>query len=347
MTELPALFTKDLKMIKNLRENNVGKPFYFASDAESLNLLLSKKNVNSVFIKRCDFLSETEKIFSEHNCPFYFFNDENDLKNSGFYQTEKFDSKYQDFLPETESKSFNKILGISPEIKKLKYKITKVAATNFPVLITGETGTGKTLVANAVHELSSCGKNKIVETNIMEIKAELFESTLFGHEKGAFTGADDFHKGLFEAASSTTLFLDEIGDLPLNLQAKLLRVIDKKEFFPVGANKVKQTNARLIFATNANLQKKILKGEFRQDLYRRLKNLVIEIPPLRKRKEDIPVLAKAYMKANGNGKYLSESALKFLQNYDWPENIGQLENCLNRAVVFSESKEIGPADIEF
>ena len=143
------------------------------------------------------------------------------------------------------------------------------------------------------------------------------------------------------------MFLDEIGELPKHLQAKLLRVIDKKEFFPVGASRAKQTDARLVFATNSNLQKKVAEGEFRQDLYRRIKNLLIEVPPLRKRKEDIPLIVSEYMKKHGKGKRLSLNAIRLLQTHSWPENIGELENCLNRAIVFCDEDEIGPENIEF
>lgn len=347
MTEIPAVFTKDLQMLKKLREDNAGKPLYFACDFDSLKYLLEKKKINSILLKRDDFSQEMENKFPKSKYNFYFIENETKLEKIQNSTSPNHYKLYGDLSPKHESKSFNQILGDSAEVKKLKYKILKTAETNFPILITGETGTGKTLVANAIHELSPRGKKSILELNVNEISEGLFESTLFGHEKGAFTGADSVHKGFFEEADLTSFFLDEIGDLPLNLQAKLLRVIDKKEFFPVGSNRAKKTGARLIFATNANLPKKIINGEFRRDLYRRLKNLMIEVPPLRNRREDIPLLAESYMEKNGNGKKLSKTALKFLQNYDWPENIGQLENCLNRAIVFSESDEITPEDLEF
>lgn len=347
MTEFPAVFTNDLQMLKKLREDNAGKPLYFACDFDSLKNLLEKKKINSILLKKDDFSHELQNKFPKSKYNFYFIEDETKLEKIQDLNFSNHEKLYRDLSPKHESKSFNQILGISSEIKKLKYKILKTAETNFPILITGETGTGKTLVANAIHELSSRGKKSILELNVNEISEGLFESTLFGHEKGAFTGADSAHKGFFEEADSTSFFLDEIGDLPLHLQAKLLRVIDKKEFFPVGSNRAKKTDARLIFATNANLPKKIINGEFRRDLYRRLKNLLIEVPPLRKRREDIPILAESYMEKNGNGKRLSKTALQFLQSCDWPENIGQLENCLNRAIVFSEGSEINPEDLEF
>lgn len=245
------------------------------------------------------------------------------------------------------SESFDKIIGSSDAVFEFKRKLVKAARTDLPILIVGETGSGKTLAANAIHEISGRKNEKILEFNVNEISEGLFESTLFGHKKGAFTGAESEHRGIFEEAQNTTLFLDEIGELPKHLQAKLLRVIDKKEFFPVGASRAKQTDARLVFATNSNLQKKVAEGEFRQDLYRRIKNLLIEVPPLRKRKEDIPLIAEEYMKKHGKGKRLSLNAIRLLQTHSWPENIGELENCLNRAIVFCDEDEIGPENIEF
>ena len=245
------------------------------------------------------------------------------------------------------SESFDKIVGSSDAVFEFKRKLVKAARTDLPVLIVGETGSGKTLAANAIHEISGRKNEKILEFNVNEISEGLFESTLFGHKKGAFTGAESEHRGIFEEAGNTTLFLDEIGELPKHLQAKLLRVIDKKEFFPVGASRAKQTDARLVFATNSNLQKKVAEGEFRQDLYRRIKNLLIEVPPLRKRKEDIPLIVSEYMKKHGKGKRLSLNAIRLLQTHSWPENIGELENCLNRAIVFCDEDEIGPENIEF
>ena len=245
------------------------------------------------------------------------------------------------------SESFDKIIGSSDAVFEFKRKLVKAAKSDLPVLIVGETGSGKTLAANAIHEISGRKNEKILEFNVNEISDGLFESALFGHKKGAFTGAESEHRGIFEEAQNTTLFLDEIGELPKHLQAKLLRVIDKKEFFPVGASRAKQTDARLVFATNSNLQKRVAEGEFRQDLYRRIKNLLIEVPPLRKRKEDIPLIVSEYMKKHGKGKSLSLNAIRLLQTHSWPENIGELENCLNRAIVFCDYDEIGPEHIEF
>lgn len=371
-----AVFTTDLNFLQILREKaGPDNLFYFAMDLFSLEKLLVQKKVKKVFIKSSDFNDELKGFFKKFEC-FYkvfdeFFEIESLLKSSdGQFFSPNLNEEENILCSEsqkpkrhfcrqpgksisaeidkkTSSESFDKILGISELTKEIRYRIIKAAATDFPVLILGETGTGKTLVANAIHELSRRKNEKILELNINEISSELFESSLFGHEKGAFTGADSFHKGFFEESCSTTLFLDEIGELPKSLQTKLLRVLDKKEFFPVGSNRAKKTDARLIFATSANLSKKIMNGEFRRDLYRRLKNLLIEIPPLRKRKEDIPILAESYMAKNGNGKRLSKNALQFLKSYDWPENIGQLENCLNRAIVFSEGYEINPEDLEF
>ena len=267
------------------------------------------------------------------------------LQNSTFENQRETKDKNHD--GKIRSESFDKIIGYSDAVFEFKRKLVKAAKSDLPVLIVGETGSGKTLAANAIHEISGRKNEKILEFNVNEISEGLFESTLFGHKKGAFTGAESEHRGIFEEAGNTTLFLDEIGELPKHLQAKLLRVIDKKEFFPVGASRAKRTDARLVFATNSNLQKKVAEGEFRQDLYRRIKNLLIEVPPLRKRKEDIPLIVSEYMKKHGKGKRLSLNAIRLLQTHSWPENIGELENCLNRAIVFCDEDEIGPENIEF
>lgn len=339
-----AVYTTDLEILRFLREKFDSEiPFYFAMDLASLGNLLENKEIKFVFINSADFDDKIREFLRGEEIFYKIFTEFSELE-------EIIESKINSKNGETQkvkSESFSKIIGNSRAINEVRRKIIKAAETDFPVLITGETGSGKTLVANAIHELSSRSKNAILEVNLNEISPSLFESALFGHEKGSFTGAENFHRGFFEEADATTLFLDEIGDLPPALQTKLLRAIDKREFFPIGSSRAKKTNARLIFATNANLPRKIFKGEFRQDLYRRLKNLVIELPPLRNRKDDIPLLAENYMKNHGNGKYLSETSLKFLQSCDWPENIGQLENCLNRAIVFSDNVEISPEDIEF
>lgn len=351
-----AVYTTNLEILRFFREKfDSEPPFYFAMDLASLGNLLENKKIEFVFINSTDFDDTIREFLHGEEIFYKIFTDFSELEeiieSKRIFQSKHSDDASSNFknseTGKVKSKSFSKIIGNSRAINEVRRKIIKAAETDFPVLITGETGSGKTLVANAIHELSSRSKNAILEVNLNEISPSLFESALFGHEKGSFTGAENFHRGFFEEAAATTLFLDEIGDLPPALQTKLLRAIDKREFFPIGSSRAKKTNARLIFATNANLPKKIFKGEFRQDLYRRLKNLVIEIPPLRSRKDDIPFLAENYMKNHGNGKYLSENSLKFLQSCNWPENIGQLENCLNRAIVFSDNIEISPEDIEF
>lgn len=353
-----AVYTTDLRILRFLREKFDSElPFYFAMDLASLGNLLENKEIKFIFINSADFDDKVKEFLRGEEIFYKIFTEFSELEEI-IESKRNLQSKHSDDASskskngetgkgKVKSKSFSKIIGNSHAINEVRRKIIKASETDFPVLIIGETGSGKTLVANAIHELSSHSKNAILEVNLNEISPSLFESALFGHEKGSFTGAENFHRGFFEEADSTTLFLDEIGDLPPALQTKLLRAIDKREFFPIGSSRAKKTNTRLIFATNANLPKKIFKGEFRQDLYRRLKNLVIEIPPLRSRKDDIPFLAENYMKNHGNGKYLSETSLKFLQSYNWPENIGQLENCLNRAIVFSDNIEISPEDIEF
>jgi two-component system response regulator PilR (NtrC family) len=240
-------------------------------------------------------------------------------------------------------KGFTNLIGTSPSMKKVFSIISQVAPTNSNVLISGKSGTGKELVAKAIH-FNSNRKDKIfLPINCGAISENLIESELFGHKKGAFTGAVDDKMGLFKVADNGTLFLDEIGELPLNLQVKLLRAIEDKEFIPVGSIKPVSTNIRIIAATNQNLFEKTKTGEFREDLYYRLNVVEIKLPTLNERKEDIPLLISHFIEkyCNEMGKKIlgvDNETMKILIAHDWRGGVRELENVIERAIIFA-SKE--------
>jgi transcriptional regulator with GAF, ATPase, and Fis domain/CheY-like chemotaxis protein len=235
---------------------------------------------------------------------------------------------------------FEDIIGASQSLKEVFKKVSQVAAADSTVLVLGETGTGKELIARAIHNLSRRGDRALVKINCAALPAQLIESELFGHEKGAFTGAVDRRIGKFELAHGSTIFLDEVGELPLELQAKLLRAIQEKEVERLGGNKIIKTDVRIIAATNRNLEKEVAQGRFRSDLYFRLNVFPITLPPLRNRKEDIPLLAvhfirKMSKKLGKNITGISNAAIKEMQAYNWPGNIRELEHIIERAAITS------------
>ena len=234
----------------------------------------------------------------------------------------------------------SEIVGTSAGLRHMKERVAMVAATNSTVLITGETGTGKELVARAIHEGSPRRERLLVKVNCAAISAGLVESELFGHEKGAFTGAVGKHKGRFELAHGGTLFLDEIGELPLETQVKLLRVLQEREFERVGGNETIRVDVRVVVATNRNLPQMVARGQFREDLYYRLNVFPVALPPLRDRAEDIPALVNAFLRryARQAGKRIDEvtpEAMWRLLAYKWPGNVRELQNVIERAVVFA------------
>ncbi|GBD87495.1 transcriptional regulatory protein QseF [bacterium BMS3Abin03] len=242
---------------------------------------------------------------------------------------------------------FNEIITINPKIKSLFEKINHVADTPATVLIEGESGTGKQLFAQAVHYLSKRADKPFIEINCGAIPHDLLESELFGHEKGSFTGAVTTRKGKFELADNGTLFLDEIGEMPLDLQVKLLHVLENQKFTRVGGTKFFETDTRIVAATNRNLQEEVTNGNFRQDLYYRLKVVSLFIPPLRERKEDIPLLVKHFLKKHQNlnpenNLIITDEAIKILQKYNWPGNIRELENTILQAVILAANGFITP-----
>ncbi|MBU5313003.1 sigma-54 dependent transcriptional regulator [Tissierella carlieri] len=238
------------------------------------------------------------------------------------------------------------IVGESQVMLNLKYMIDKVADSHLPVLILGESGTGKDLVANALHYKSCRGDNPFIPINAGAIPGELLESELFGHVKGAFTGAHTNKKGLVEIANQGTLFLDEIGDMDPALQVKLLRFLDTGEFRPVGSTMTKKTTVRVITATNKNLEKAIYNGSFREDLFYRLSVVTIPVPPLRERGDDVLLLANYFLNKNpSNKKELAEETKMFLIEHDFPGNVRELANFIDRAVLLSKGNKIYPWDL--
>ena len=239
------------------------------------------------------------------------------------------------------------IVGKSKAMQRIFKIIGKAASLDVNVLIQGESGTGKELVARALHHNSHRVTEPFITINCAAIPKDLLESELFGHEKGAFTGAVEQKKGKFELANNGTLFLDEIGDMALRLQAKILRVLQDKEFYRVGAKSSLKSGARIIAATNRNLEEAVENKQFREDLYHRLNVILIMIPPLREHKEDIPLLAKHFVEKveqeSNHGKiYISPEVLKLLQHYEWSGNIRELENTIKRAVILSSGGTIQP-----
>lgn len=244
------------------------------------------------------------------------------------------------------------IIGESAGIKKMMEDIRAVAGADSTVLIRGESGTGKELVARALHANSKRRYAPIVTINCGALPESILESELFGHEKGAFTGAQYARKGKFEMADGGTIFLDEIGNISPKIQMELLRVLEDKKFFRLGGSKEVKADFRTIAATNKDLEAAMKDSEFRSDLFYRLNVFVIEIPPLRERKSDIPLLAQHFFKIftsqmNKPIANISSDAVKVLIDYDWPGNVRELENAIERAVVVCKSKEIRPSDFPF
>src|SRR3984957_9922212 len=241
------------------------------------------------------------------------------------------------------SAMFEEIVGTSHALRKLLSRVSKVAPTDSTVLITGETGAGKELIALAVHKRSRRSSRVFISVNCAAIPRDLIASELFGHEKGSFTGATHQRLGRFELANGGTLFLDEVGELPAETQIALLRVLQEHEFERIGGSRRIRADVRVIAATNRDLQAAISAGSFRSDLFYRLNVFPIEIPPLRRRKGDIPLLVEYFIdryarKAGKNIKRVSKKTLELLQSYPWPGNIRELQNVIERCVILCEAE---------
>ncbi|MCF8367886.1 MAG: sigma-54 dependent transcriptional regulator [Bacteroidales bacterium] len=326
------------EVIKKVKSFNADIPIVVVSGQEdvatAVNLL--KDGAYDYFVKDEDTkerLWNTIKNIKERN----------ELKEEISVLKEEIGKKYE----------FRKIIkGNSPAIQQIFSLIEKATNTNITVSIYGETGTGKELVAKAIHYNSIRAKNSFVPVNVTAIPSELIESEFFGHEKGAFTGANARKTGKFEVANNGTIFLDEIGEMDINMQAKLLRVIQEKELYRVGGTKPIKFDARVIVATNRNLAKEVEKGNFREDLYYRLLGLPIEIPPLRYRGNDILILAKFFVddfcKENGMPKLeISASAQEKLLKYPFPGNVRELKAVMELSCVLTNSTNIEDEHISF
>jgi len=242
------------------------------------------------------------------------------------------------------------IIGSSPAVRKLLEDIERAASVRSSVLILGETGTGKELVARALHHAGTRAKEALVTVNCAAFAENLLESELFGHERGAFTGATQRKKGLLEVADGGTLFLDEIGEFPLSLQPKLLRALQEQRFRRVGGTVEVQSDVRIVAATHRDLQQMTATGAFREDLYYRLNVVVLEIPPLRRRREDIPLLALHFLRRSAREmdrpvRDIAPETIERLQNYSWPGNVRELQNVMERSVLFSSAEILTPADL--
>ncbi|QWR77535.1 sigma-54 interaction domain-containing protein [Candidatus Magnetomonas plexicatena] len=245
---------------------------------------------------------------------------------------------------------FYKLIGKSQEMQRLYSIIEKVASSDSTILIMGESGTGKELVAKAIHYLSVRAENPFVPVNCGAIPKELLESELFGHEKGAFTGAICARKGRFELAETGTIFLDEIGELHPSLQVKLLRVLQEREYERVGGVKTVKGDVRILAATNKNLEEATKRGEFREDLYYRLNVIPVKISPLRNRKEDIPILRDHFIKIYSDKRaieplQINNDAMEFLMKYNWPGNVRELETLIERFTILTENGVVTVEDL--
>jgi len=248
----------------------------------------------------------------------------------------------------------HQFIGKTQIIEKLKEMVKRVAPTTGSVLITGENGTGKEVLANTIHTLSTRFSKPFIEVNCAAIPEELIESELFGHEKGSFTGATQMRRGKFDLANGGTLFLDEIGDMSLKTQAKILRILQEQKFERVGGTQSHSVDVRIIAATNKDLKSEMNNGQFREDLFYRLNVVPFHVPPLRERKEDIPLLANHFLKQFSESyqkpyDHFSEEAVKVLKNYNWPGNVRELKNLIERIIILSTdvpaSKEITATEL--
>ncbi len=343
LSEYPDIVTLDyrlpdlsgLEVLKRIRQENDDVQVILISEQEDIDLVVTLLKMGAY-----DYITKSDDIKERLLNTIQNLTKDLSLKKEISTLRREVQKKY----------SFRKtILGESPAIKNVYEMIDKGLDTNITIIISGETGTGKELVAKAIHYNSKRKDKPFVAVNVPAIPSELIESELFGHEKGAFTGASSRRIGRFEEADGGTLFLDEIGEMEQNLQTKLLRVLQEKEIVRVGSNKPVKTDCRIIAATNKNLKEEVKKGNFRDDLYYRLLGLPIELPPLRERASDILILARHFMdnfsrENNIPLKRLSEDAQKKLMNYSFPGNVRELKSLVELAVTLSVKEEIEASD---
>jgi transcriptional regulator with GAF, ATPase, and Fis domain len=321
------------------RKNDVGQPgsldfIYIIGAITVVTFLISFFLLNLLFKPLIKFVSKTQKmpIIAKPR------KEDPQIITSDINRINEIFDNVTNILSKVEAKElFPEIIGASASMRNIFTQIRKVAATDSTVLICGESGTGKELLASGIYEHSLRKGKSFIKINCVAIPEGLLESEFFGHEKGSFTGAIGQKKGKFEIADKGTVFLDEIGDMPLATQAKLLRVLQEKEFERVGGTKSIKVDIRFIVATNKNLQEMIKNGTFREDLYFRLNVFPINIPPLRERKEDIVSLSNYFLESLAGRPKLSNSALKKIIDYSWPGNVRELKNVLEHASILSEN----------
>ena len=261
------------------------------------------------------------------------------------------EKEYRDMQQRSGAEVFEGMLGTSAQMQEVFAAIRKVATASAPVLLLGESGTGKEMAAEAIHRRSSRKDGPFIAINCNAIPENLLESELFGHEKGSFTGAHMQRKGLIENAAKGTLFLDEIGDLPLPIQVKLLRFLQEQTFMRVGGRQEIQSDVRIIAATNADLKQAMANGKFREDLYFRLAVVVIDLPPLRERGDDVATMATEFLhrfaaQAGKTELTFTPETLRAVSRHPWPGNVRELQNRIQRAVIMADGKRITPADME-
>src|SRR6202162_864916 len=285
-------------------------------------------------------------------CATMDFTDLGNLAGAGFPNLSEIEDQQLHLETEISSEHcFEGIIGKSSAIQKVLEQVAIVAPTDYTVLLHGETGTGKELIARAIHELSPRHNRNLVKVNCAAIPAGLLESELFGHERGAFTGAVNSHVGRFALADRGTLFLDEIGDMPLELQPKLLRVLQEREFEAVGSTRTTRVDVRVVAATNQDLKQMVRDREFREDLYYRLNAFPIYLPPLRDRKSDIPELVKHFVQQSADSMdktidTIPEETMRALVRHSWPGNIRELQNFVARGVILSNHGVFEPGPLE-
>jgi DNA-binding NtrC family response regulator len=294
---------------------------------------------------------EAMKAGAEDYVPKPFDNDEIRLVVQRALERTRREREHRMLLEQVQRQyGFENLIGSGPAMRRVFDTLQRVAETDLTVLVRGESGTGKELVAQALHARSPRRGRPFVAVNCAAISRELVESELFGHEKGAFTGADARRQGRFEVADGGTIFLDEIGDMPVETQAKVLRVLQERSFERVGGTRPIQVDVRVVAATHRNLEEEVAHGRFREDLYYRLKVVEIELPPLRERPEDIPALAHRFLervteRLSLDKKRLSEAALARLARHGWPGNVRELQNAIEQAAVLASGPDIEAEDL--
>ena len=341
------LFSENIDDLTFLRQNS-SHFIKFASDFDILSKIIASSTQPIRILAHKTLSSKELKSLAENkNCKIFEYSDKNELTGlvSDGEGASSLGILSQDDISASISPTFSLLKGSSLAMQRLRSEILKVSKSNISVLLLGETGTGKTTVARAIHELSERRKMPFKDAVLSNSNENLIEAKLFGVSKGAFTGAIE-GKGLFEEASGGTLFLDEIGEISANIQTKLLQVLSEGFVTRVGSNTEIPVDARMIFATNANLEKSIREGFFREDLFYRLNDVTIRIPPLRELLEDIEELCQAFLKREKIKKNISASTISLLKTFPWKGNIRQLEKVLRTAaLVYSESDTIEPDDI--